>query len=179
MLFDHIVSKYEKGLSLLEMLQTEAVLKKLPLLYVPEVQTYDNGDMFLNNGGSVYIKESGPTKIRFILFDKNGNTMTEPGSSYTRFIKNRAKYLARLSCSSIGRSAPNVTLDYFVDIDKIQFQPQSAMFSQERVRDDKSKVTEIIEDYKYLFISVEAGMNNCTLISQFEMNREQIFNDYF
>lgn len=179
MIYDHIINKYSEGLPLLELINVEAILKKLPTLYVPSLETYESGDIFMKNGDTVFIKETGPVKIRFLLFDNAGRIMTQPESAYTQLIKQRAKYLARLSCPAMNFSAPNLTVDYFVDISSIKLQPVSSMYAEERTEKNNSKVTAIIEDYGYRFLSIDTSSVESELITKFDLNRENILEDYF
>lgn len=175
MIFDYNIGKYEDGISLMDLLKADDILKRIPKLYVPEVETYDGGRMFINNGATVFIKESGPVKIRFILFDKNGRAITTPESAFTQLNFKQAKYLARFSCPAMNMSGPNLSFDYFVDISAIKFASASSMHMQ---KNDKSG-TEIIEDYQYRFVPSEIESTFDSSVSQFDQSRDEILEKYF
>lgn len=180
MLFDHLLSKYEDGVSIWDISKDEAVIEKLPKLYVPGVETTPTAK-FISNGGTVFMDQDGPKKIRFLVFNRFGVVLTSPGSSFTQIPPKGRLFLARYSCPAMSTNEINLKLDYFVEMSKVTLMPIGQMFTQKK--NDGS--SDIIEDHRYEFTSYDTegankdGVMLHPFIERFDESRNEIIQSYF
>lgn len=170
--------KYPDGFTLLEALTDTALLESLPTNYLPEFMYNENAnDLFIGTESYTYKNVHTPYRNIFIYLNSRGVMITDPNIQFTQISKNRTGFLVKLSSPVGSWKTPEVmTLDYIVDISKIQYETNSAI---------NSLGTQIIEDFDITFKNIsmsdysDNSMNWDPRIREFSLNRKELFELFF
>ncbi len=114
-----IDTKYNNTITLMDAIDDPLIYENLEYLYVPRLRTRD--PLFINTTETIISKYSNThTKVKFVYYNYRGINMTNEDFSCVQLPTSKKGFLARISLTG-ARVPENLSLDYFIDISKIEY----------------------------------------------------------
>ena len=167
-----IASRYPESFTLLDAINDPNISENLEKYYVPEVEVRDS--IFIKKDLSIAVTNDGPKRIRFIYLNAAGKNITNPDSSYIQIPISCKGFLARLSISRNLYTPENLSLDYFIDLSKINYQIDSVI-----MRENNDITMHQVLHFNNLEFRDYPRIDFDETIRNFISNREILFNQYF